>query len=426
MIEKNRKTAVVLGGTVPHRELIKELRSRGYYTVLVDYFDDPPAAGSADLHCKESAMDLEAVTQIAEKYHAQLVLSSCLDQQMNIAMKVSEKLGLKHPFSSEIVEKVTNKRLMKKIMMDNKIPTAKYYVVDEDTKLDELVLSSDIIVKPIDSCGSAGVSRLDRKNREEVMEAVRKACSFGMSKKAIIEDFIEGTEMSVHGFVNDGLAHILFGTCKVSDISGGLTRQLCNMYLPKVKDSLDKRLNEIMNQIVKAFELPENTPLFMQVIIRDDDAYVIEFSPRIAGGFSSQIAKDYAGFDFLSYSIDSYLGECKKTEVGRLDRYVCNFPLYASEGVYKEVSGIDELLSKGIVSQVTLLKESGEHISNDKPSSANVVKFMIEGKTYRDCFDKISEADQTADILDINGSSMRLGRSELTWELFMDKLGKLL
>ena len=49
----NKKTAIVLGGTSPHAELIKKLKHRGYYIILVDYLENPLAAKVADEHIRE-------------------------------------------------------------------------------------------------------------------------------------------------------------------------------------------------------------------------------------------------------------------------------------------------------------------------------------------------------------------------------------
>ena len=43
-LKDRNKTVIVLGGTAPHIELIKQLKSRGYYVILVDYLDNPPAS----------------------------------------------------------------------------------------------------------------------------------------------------------------------------------------------------------------------------------------------------------------------------------------------------------------------------------------------------------------------------------------------
>ena len=73
------KKAFVLGGTVPHIELIKKLKTRGYHVTLIDYYDNPPAKEAADAHVKASTLDMEEVLKIAKEGHADLVISSCLE-----------------------------------------------------------------------------------------------------------------------------------------------------------------------------------------------------------------------------------------------------------------------------------------------------------------------------------------------------------
>ena len=72
-------------------------------------------------------------------------------------MKVSETLGLSHPFDSQTAINVTNKKYMKTMMIDHGIPTAKYYQVGLDSDLSALALDYPLIVKPVDGCGAAGV-----------------------------------------------------------------------------------------------------------------------------------------------------------------------------------------------------------------------------------------------------------------------------
>jgi formate-dependent phosphoribosylglycinamide formyltransferase (GAR transformylase) len=72
--------AIVLGGTSPHIELIKNLKNRGYYVILVDYYENPPAKICADEHLQESALDKDKVLEIAQRRKASLVLSCCVDK----------------------------------------------------------------------------------------------------------------------------------------------------------------------------------------------------------------------------------------------------------------------------------------------------------------------------------------------------------
>ena len=104
------KVALVLGGTVPHMELILQLKNRGYYTILIDYLENPPAADAADEHIVESTLDKEKVLEIAVERKVELVISGCVDQANISACYAMEKLGKYVPYSYEIARKVTNKR----------------------------------------------------------------------------------------------------------------------------------------------------------------------------------------------------------------------------------------------------------------------------------------------------------------------------
>jgi len=403
-----KPTAIVLGGTVPHAELIRQLKERGYNTVLVDYFENPPAAQYADVHCKDSAMDYEAVLRIAREYDAKLVLSSCLDQQINIAMKVAEELNISHPFSTETAQNVTNKRLMKKIMIENDIPTARYKMIDNNFDYSSMNLTYPLIVKPTDSCGSAGIHVLYSEDEEEFRKAVEGSLHFSPSGSVLVEEYIVGTEMAAHGYIAGGKANILFGTCKISAMNEGITTQLCNLYIPKLKDSLQEKLEMVANRIVKAFNLPEYSPLFMQFIVRDDDVYIIEFSPRVAGGTSSEVARLYTGFDLISYSIDSYLVKKENTQSQhKLEKYVCCLPIYANQGIFDHITGAEALKEEGVVHHEILLKSEGDEINWAKPSSANVMKYVLDGEDCNECLAKMERANRETDIIDKDGNSMR-------------------
>jgi len=122
----DEKVAVVLGGTSPHAELICRLQKRGYYTILIDYLDNPPAKAVANLHVQESTMDMEMVYQVAKQYNADIVISACVDQANITACYADEKLGLPHPYSYELASKITNKGYMKQVMFEHGIPTSRY------------------------------------------------------------------------------------------------------------------------------------------------------------------------------------------------------------------------------------------------------------------------------------------------------------
>ena len=114
-----RKVAIVLGGTSPHIELIRQLHERNFFVVLVDYLSNPPAKQYADVHIQESTLDCEAVLNVAIEFNASLVISACVDQANITACYVAEKLNLPRPYSYELANNITNKGYMKEVMVAN-------------------------------------------------------------------------------------------------------------------------------------------------------------------------------------------------------------------------------------------------------------------------------------------------------------------
>ena len=162
------KKAIVLGGTFPHRHLIQKLKDRGYYTILVDYYEAPIAKEVADKHIQASTLDKDEVVRIAKEESAELVISSCVDQANVTACYVGEKLGLPHPYSYQTSLNVTDKVAMKRIMVENDIPTSRHYIINSLQEFQEYSLSYPIIVKPADSNSSKGVRKLEKDERVAV------------------------------------------------------------------------------------------------------------------------------------------------------------------------------------------------------------------------------------------------------------------
>ena len=86
--------AIILGGVAPHIELIKNLKKRGYETILLDYYENPPAREYADRFYRISTLDYEAVKEAAEKEKADLIITICVDHANVIMCRAAEELGL--------------------------------------------------------------------------------------------------------------------------------------------------------------------------------------------------------------------------------------------------------------------------------------------------------------------------------------------
>jgi carbamoylphosphate synthase large subunit len=393
--------SIILGGTEDHIALIENLKNRGYYTILIDYYDNPPAKKVADLHIKESTLQQERVLEIASDLDVDLIISACIDQALLTACYVAEKLGLPAPFNYETALNVTNKGYMKKRMVENGIPTSKYYLIKLLPEIQPLDLEYPIMVKPADSNGSFGVKKAH--NTEELNQYVINALEISRSSTSIIEEFNTGIEVSVDCFVEDGIAKVIMMSQLLKKQIDASTMLIFQSTIPaEISDNAKMKIEEIANGIAKSFGL-DNTPLLIQTIVNGDEVNVIEFSPRI-GGTKHKAIKEITNFDILNASIDSYLGKKVQVEYNQPKCYTSKNHIYTYPGVLGDIANYEYLLNKEIITDFIFFKTKGMKIGEDLASRNRVASFVVKSDTKKELFRKVRQAVEILEVYDINGN----------------------
>jgi len=404
---RNNKTAIVLGGTNPHIALIENLKSRGFHTVLVDYFENPPAKKVADVHIRETNLDKEVVLSIAKKFQASLVISTCLDHQNAVACYVAEKMGLPAPYSYEVALNVTNKGLMKKKMIEHGIPTSKYIYTDTLDDFDKSGLKFPVVVKPADSNGSKGVRKAD--NIDELITFFNNALFISRVKQVIIEEFIEGKELSVDCFVNKNKVDIIMIREKLKmKINAGAVLQITGSIAPASILSMEKmEIDSIANKVSNVFELIR-TPILLQMIVNDHGVYVLEIAARVGGGLSFKTVNKNTGFDILDAAIDAYLCNNVIVEYHTPDKYYAAINMYALPCEFGSIVNHQELINNGIIQEFFYYMSRGMSIGKDMTSADRPGAFLVEAKTRNELLKKIFIAIDKLEIYDINNSPIMI------------------
>ncbi|MBR5947735.1 MAG: ATP-grasp domain-containing protein [Clostridia bacterium] len=400
------KTAIVLGGTVPHIDLICQLKERGFHTVLVDYGTNPPAKQYAAEHIIESTLDKEAVLKIAAERKADLVISTSVDQANVVCCFVAEKLGLPHPYSYETALDVTDKVRMKAIMHANGIKTSRHISVSEFSQLENAELCFPIMIKPADSNSAKGVKKVE--NIAEAEAAFELAKRFSRNGMVIAEEFVSGPEISAYGYVVNNEPHVIMIQERISTYDGDdkVIKCYASIAPARISEKAKENAAATLMQIADAFKL-DNTPLFFQGIVKGDDISVIEFAPRTGGGISTQTMKKAADFDFISASIDSWLGLVPDfSKAHKVDRIYAVNQVYANTGVIGEINGCEDLVSGGIADIVSFYRSVHSKTDASSAGSSRVLVMVVSGDSEKQIKDKVSAAFSSIDVIDENGSSM--------------------
>lgn len=398
--DSTKPIALVLGGTNPHKRLIEILKNRGYFTVLIDYYENPPAKVLADEHIRESTLDKDIVLKIANQYHVSLVIATCIDQANAVACYVAERLGLPAPYSYETSFQVTNKPLMKSMMVSSSIPTAKHTVLKDLTNIQIDHIKFPVIVKPSDSNSSKGVKKAI--NNDDFLVKAKAAFEISRTNEIVVEEFIEGMEVDVIGFIQEDGPKILMirHRIKVESINNAEMQYYRSIIPAQIPSNIFEKLKHILKLISKSFNL-KNTPIQVQAILTENDINVIEFAPRVGGGLSYRTVLLATGFDIVDATVDSYLGKKPSFEhLKPINYFFSEVNLYAYSCVFNQIKGLQELKTQGVIEEFYEYKQSGTFIGSELSSNNRVGAFILKANTQNELFEKYWLSINTLDILD--------------------------
>mgnify|MGYP001432215699 FL=1 len=186
---------LIVGGSYDQEPLIRKAKKLGYKTVVVDINEDLPGYKIADVKRKISTRDIEAGIKIAREFNVKGVLTNASESAICTISAICDTLSLPG-LPPKVAEKVTDKELMKIAFEKHNLPTPKFYLVKSKSESFKAIkkLGYPCIIKPVDGAGSKGVLRIDK--FEEIENAFNYSYSFSNKKRCLIEEFVEGVEMS--------------------------------------------------------------------------------------------------------------------------------------------------------------------------------------------------------------------------------------
>jgi phosphoribosylamine-glycine ligase len=320
---------------------------------------------------------------------------------------VAEKLNLPHPYSYKTSLDVTNKGLMKTIMMDNGLPTSPFVMVSSPDKVAWNAVHFPSVVKPVDCNSSKGVKRVD--NREEAEAALANAILLSRTHEAILEGFNVGPEIQVDCLATSSGVKVMMTRQKqkiVQDGTGMVLQSFGSVFPAPLNSVQQIEVQSIAERIASAFGL-RNTPFFYQAIITDEGINVLEFAPRVGGGLSYSILKDFGSYDAVEFAIDSYLGkELEAVPQIPSDKFLSSVLVYVHRGVFDHLEGFEDLISTGVIARGFIMKAKGDYIDEDLRSSNRVAAFVVSDTDYPSLQSKVRRAFYSIEAFNVDGEPM--------------------
>lgn len=358
------KKVMLLGGSRYLRPVIKACHELGYKAITVDYLPDNYAHQISDEYHNVSILDKDAVLELAKQLDVDGILSFACDPGVVTAAYVAEKLGLPtSPYKS--VALLQNKAAFRKFLTDNgfNVPVAKGYHSIEKALKDVNIYQWPVIVKPTDSAGSKGVTRVDEPAK--LKESIEYALEFSHSEEFIIEEFIEkqGDSSDTDSFsVNGKLIFTSFDNQKFD-------MNAYNPYAPAAYtwpcEMKQESQDELKSEIQRLLELLNMGTTIYNIETREGvngKPYIMEVSPRGGGNRLAEILEFATGEDLIKNTVRAAVGdEIIPINQPVYDGYWAEIILHSEEdGIYKALEITDEL--KPYVYQEDSWVECGDEV----------------------------------------------------------------
>lgn len=186
-----QKKLMLLGGLRYLLPVIEAAHKQGYYVITADYLPYNIAHKFSDEYCNVSIVDKDAVLREAKRLQIDGIMSFACDPGVVAASYVQNEMGLPSFGPFESVEILQNKDKFRAFLAEHgfNVPRARGYGSVEAAMEDSGWCPWPVIVKPTDSAGSKGVTRVDRP--EELRPALDYAIKHSIAGHIIVEEFIE-------------------------------------------------------------------------------------------------------------------------------------------------------------------------------------------------------------------------------------------
>lgn len=386
------KKMMILGASALQVPAIKRAKELGYQIILVDYDENAVGFALADVKLVVSTLDQEEVYRQALIYKPDVVITSTSDGPVRTAAYVNEKLGKRPDLSYENALCATIKSNMRDRLKQCGVPIPAYYAVKDFEDFSDAVdrLDGQCIVKPADNAGSRGVVLL---NRMDIDEAKKRAYYYSRENSrggmVMVEEYMQGPEVSVEVMVMDGEPHILTITDKYITPPPYFV-ELAHCEPSRLDTQTQAQIREIAAQAVRAIGI-DNAPAHVEIKVTEDGPKIVELAARLGGDFiTSKLVPLSTGIDMVGASVLLATGEKPDLAPTRKRGAAIHF-IHAREeqrGVLKKITVPEALYSAEGVEEITLYKKPGEAVQGTHSSNDRLGHVITVGDTPEEAMER--------------------------------------
>ena len=201
---------LILGSHWELAGLVRKAKKRGLYVCVCDGYPDGLARKYADKAFTEDVRNIEAVAAICREEKIDHIITSFSDLMFECMVRIADLAGLPCYADPAMLPAYRNKEIQKEICRRQGIHVPAFLRLRKDFRdsvIREAGISFPALLKPVDSYGSRGI-RLVR-SAQEIREFFDDSSRYSGDASALLEEWSEGQEINVHGFIAGGELTVL-------------------------------------------------------------------------------------------------------------------------------------------------------------------------------------------------------------------------
>ena len=305
---------LVLGAGVGQHPLIKEIRKYGGRSIAVDMNPNAPGVKEADYFLEVSIKNPQEIIQKVEALPFKKELTHCItvgtDMTSSMA-KINAHFNLSG-LSVQQSEVTSHKGKMREFLKASACVQPKFKYSSHKSDIDNWINAQQdqhqFVIKPVDNMGARGVIYF--KDPMDTSFAFELAQRESVSKEVIVEDYIEGDEISVDALVYEG-------ECFLTGVADRIIQRVDDMYFIETGHSMPtaqsqdvvQKIKITMQRIADALSSkvsPYHGALKADLKYTDKNEIIVgEVASRLSGGFMSTHTFPYStGVNLMKLYLD--------------------------------------------------------------------------------------------------------------------------
>lgn len=302
---------MLLGGIHYLLPVIKAAHEQGYYVITADYLPDNVAHKYSDEFVNVSIVDKDAVLAEAQKRLIDGIISFGVDPGVEAAAYVQEQMHLPSMGPYESVRILQNKDLFRAFLRDNgfNVPEARGFSSIEEALVDIEWLHFPMIVKPTDSAGSKGITRVDSLDQYEM--AVRFAFSKSIKGNIIVEQYLEklGCSSDTDCFLLDGKFKFMSFNAQRFDAEAANPYAPSAYTWPSTFPEHEAYLTSELQRLMDLLHMQTSVFNIETRIGTDGKPYIMECAPRGGGNRLCEMLRYATGVDMITAQVRAAVGD---------------------------------------------------------------------------------------------------------------------